>query len=292
MIQQAQRGDKAALAKLVKEHQSWLFNLVLRMIPDFHQAEDLTQDITIKAILKIHLFKGDCRFRTWLYCVAVNYILDSKETPIERQFHDFRQDMSDEEVSYFMAETLPDTKRRPHDLSLIAQEIEIKCMLGMLLCLDRKPRMVYILGDILSVDGHTGSRIMNLSETNFRQILSRARRRLLAFLSDRCSLINPGKPCTCQRSIACNLRTGYVDPLKLVFRADNPMAIREVVAGVCRKMNNLAMNHCRDLYRAQPFHASPDYSSQVQAIVDSPEFRDLVESLPQPIPLSRSRYRV
>jgi DNA-directed RNA polymerase specialized sigma24 family protein len=72
LVERAQRGSRDALEQLVTRHQRWIYNIVLRMIYLPQDAEDITQEILIKLITKLSTFKGDSRFRTWLYCIVVN----------------------------------------------------------------------------------------------------------------------------------------------------------------------------------------------------------------------------
>lgn len=56
------------------------------------------------------------------------------------------------------------------------------CSTGLLLCLDREQRLVYILGEIFGVSARVGAELLEISPENFRQKLSRARRDLYQFM--------------------------------------------------------------------------------------------------------------
>jgi len=75
LINLARGGEMDALDELVRRHQSWVFNLALRMVWRRETAEDATQEILVKAVTKLDTFAGKSSFRTWLYRIAVNHLL-------------------------------------------------------------------------------------------------------------------------------------------------------------------------------------------------------------------------
>jgi len=75
-VARAQKGDKDAYRYLVQGYQDRLFSLVLSMISKREQAEDLTQEIFIKAYFALPRFAGDSAFYTWLFRIASNHCLD------------------------------------------------------------------------------------------------------------------------------------------------------------------------------------------------------------------------
>jgi RNA polymerase sigma-70 factor (ECF subfamily) len=75
----AARGDQAAFERLYRLHHGRVFSLALRMA-GAQWAEDLTQDVFIRAWQKLGTFRGESSFGTWLYRLAVNLILSRRET--------------------------------------------------------------------------------------------------------------------------------------------------------------------------------------------------------------------
>src|SRR4029077_1088803 len=81
-IARAQKGDKDAYRALVEAYQDRLFGAVFSMVRQREQAEDLIQDIFIKAYFALPSFKGDSAFYTWLFRISVNTCVDHL-----RKFH-------------------------------------------------------------------------------------------------------------------------------------------------------------------------------------------------------------
>src|SRR5687767_6842018 len=88
-VRLAQDGSREALEALVARHQRWIYNLVLRMVYLPQDAEDATQEILIKLVTKISTFHGASSFRTWLYRIACNHVLNMKRGRAEERKWNF-----------------------------------------------------------------------------------------------------------------------------------------------------------------------------------------------------------
>src|SRR5204863_725003 len=88
---------------------------------------------------------------------------------------------------------------------------------GMLLCLDRGQRLIYILGAIFEISDAVGAELLDISRDTFRQRLARARRDLHSFMNDKCGLVNRANPCRCAKKTRGFIEAGYVDPENLLF---------------------------------------------------------------------------
>ncbi len=70
IIQSVLQGNKAAYAVLVERYQSFVFTIICRLIPQREEAEDVSQEVFVKAYLSLAGFKGSSKFSTWLYTIA------------------------------------------------------------------------------------------------------------------------------------------------------------------------------------------------------------------------------
>ena len=70
----AAAGDAHAFARLYREHAGRIHSLARRMAGD-HEADELTQDVFVRAWEKLRTFRGESAFGTWLHRLAVNLIL-------------------------------------------------------------------------------------------------------------------------------------------------------------------------------------------------------------------------
>jgi RNA polymerase sigma-70 factor, ECF subfamily len=75
-VQRARAGDKESYRLLVEGSKDRLFGLVFSMVSNREQAEDLIQEIFVKAYFALDSFEGQSSFYTWLYRIASNHCLD------------------------------------------------------------------------------------------------------------------------------------------------------------------------------------------------------------------------
>ena len=72
-------GDRRAFERLYHLHVARVFSLCARMVNDRGRAEELTQDVFVRAWEKLHLFRGESAFGTWLHRLAVNVVLNARK---------------------------------------------------------------------------------------------------------------------------------------------------------------------------------------------------------------------
>ena len=70
IIKRVLAGDQAAFALLVQRFQSYVFTLVLRFTDNREDAEEISQDVFVKAYRSLADFRGDAKFSTWLYTIV------------------------------------------------------------------------------------------------------------------------------------------------------------------------------------------------------------------------------
>jgi DNA-directed RNA polymerase specialized sigma24 family protein len=78
LVEQARNGDRTALEQLVLRHQAWVYNIAVRMVYQPQDAEEVTQEVLVKVVTRLSTFRGDSSFRTWLYRIAANHVLNMK----------------------------------------------------------------------------------------------------------------------------------------------------------------------------------------------------------------------
>src|SRR5690242_3222949 len=81
----AASGDRQAFERLYRKHANRVFSLCARMVADRVRAEELTQDVFVRAWEKLKLFRGDSSFATWLHRLAVNVVLNDRKTEGRRR---------------------------------------------------------------------------------------------------------------------------------------------------------------------------------------------------------------
>ena len=72
LISKVLQGDHQAYAGLVHRYQNYVFTLTLRLVKSREEAEEVSQDVFIKAYKYLADFRGDAKFSTWLYTIVNN----------------------------------------------------------------------------------------------------------------------------------------------------------------------------------------------------------------------------
>jgi RNA polymerase sigma factor (sigma-70 family) len=250
----ANAGDRDQLELLLTRHLPWIFNLSVRMLHRHADAEDATQEILLKVMKALPGFRAEARFSTWLYRIAVNHLLNVKKP---------KWAASDTICSFAVASAglrqvpdldLPDPRTVPVPVEILVEETKNNCMIGTLLCLDGRQRLVFILGEIFAVSDEVGAEIAEVTPVNFRQILSRARRDLYEYLRDNCSLVTAQNDCKCARKTRAFIQAGFVDPAKLEFTQAHARKVREVAAQRAPELSDAYMEIGASVYRNHPFY--------------------------------------
>lgn len=87
IVRRAQGGDDRAFSVLVRSYQPLVFNFVLRNVRDRTLAEDLTQEVFLRVFQGLPQFSFRSTFRTWLFQVAKNRVLDEVRARGRRPQH-------------------------------------------------------------------------------------------------------------------------------------------------------------------------------------------------------------
>lgn len=259
LVGKAQNGDQSALEQVVRDIQDRVHHLSMRMLVNPEDASDATQEILIRIITRISTFEGKSSFTTWVYRVAVNYLLNAKKVldrDLGLNFSMFRADLED---------GLVDESTPSPETSVLLNELRISCTMAMLLCLDEKHRAAYVLGDILELDHNEAAESLDISRENYRKRLSRARADVVAFTSQSCGLANPAAKCSCPRRLPAAMAMERVHPDRIVFATKDAPAYEEV-AKQAEEMGE-ALRTLK-LQRATPLFRSPkDFGAFVAQLV-------------------------
>jgi RNA polymerase sigma factor (sigma-70 family) len=272
LVRRSQEGDRAALEALIGRHQDWIYNIVLRMVYHPQDAEDATQELLVKLLTKLSTFEGRSRFRTWLYRIVVNHVLNMKRARGEAAEWTFAR--YGDGLDTTPDTELPDLRSVPVDVQLVLDESRITCSSGMLLCLTREQRLVYILGEIFAVSDALGADLLETTRANFRQKLSRARRDLHSFMQSKCGLVNTANPCRCAKKTQAFMKAGYVDPQNLLFARAHVTRVRDVSPRVHEDIDALDLAYA-EIHRDHPFHRSPDFVAVLRGLLSEPRFQSI-----------------
>ena len=259
LVKLANQGNYNSMEKLILRHQTWIYNISLRMTGNPQDAEDATQEVLIKMMTKLSTFKGNSSFRTWLYRIVINHVLNMKRSVKETLFTSF------EDHRNILNTLCDDSDACMPEQSALVKETKLQCMQGMLLCLDRSQRLVFILGALWQINSASGAEIAGISSSCFRKNLSRARKQLKNYMNEECSLANKNGSCRCARKTKAAVAAGFVDPSNLQFCHDHMYKVRDFVVKCAPKADDKLGTVLEASFGEKVYKGSRDYTRILQA---------------------------
>lgn len=180
LVRRSQACDTSAYSELVRRYQRKIYALVYNMTSNREDAEDLVQDVFVKAYASLKNFKGDSSFYTWVYRIAVNRTINFLKQRNRRAATSL--DNMDEGV-----------ERDPAYVELVARESPFrdatiselqKKLNEALQTLSEKHRAVVVMHDIQGIPHDEIARMLGASQGTVRSRLFYARQQLQNHLKE------------------------------------------------------------------------------------------------------------
>ncbi len=271
LVRKSLAGNREVLDHLLASLQPYIFNLAQKMLLNPDDAADITQEVLLKVILGLQTYAPEkAEFTTWAYAIARNQLLKFRKGKIEALTGSF--DEFAEEIYAVADEVIEAREFQNPETQLLVKEANVGCMLGMLLCLTREQRLVFILGEILALKSDVAGEICGVSSENYRQQLSRARRDLYSFMQNKCGLVNKANSCRCHRKTRGFVKAGYVDPQNIRFATPHYENARifseEHAAAMCDLDNEYGQ-----MFRNLPAYDAGHTLLTVESLLRSEEFK-------------------
>lgn len=240
LINKSLGGDSRALEELINNYKDIIFNYSLRMVGDYHLAQDISQEVLIKVVTKLSTFKNKSTLKTWVLNIANNQIISQKRKKRELIFSDFKSHNKfllslEDQVEY---------KGLNPEQETIVDEMKNQCVEGMLLCLSRDQRSAFILGAVMGLKSSQGAEALDISEDAFRKRLSRARKDLSQYMNNHCGLVNKESSCRCFKKAKSAFDAGYLKEDKAIFSKKRKNSLSNYA--------NSLMDNISKIYREVP----------------------------------------
>jgi RNA polymerase sigma-70 factor, ECF subfamily len=169
LIAAAKRGDHSAFRKIFDEHVQRIYAFCLRLSAARQFAEELTQDVFVKAWENLHTFRGESKLTTWLHSIAVNEFLMQKRSEkrlLKKMF------TSDDLTPYDRNDGRTD--------SHYSTKIDLEKAMSVL---PRQAKAVFILHDVEGYQHNEIAKMIKIEEGTSKAHLHRARKLLREELS-------------------------------------------------------------------------------------------------------------
>lgn len=213
LVNKATAGDKQTLETLVASVQDIVFNLSLRMLGTFADAEDATQDILLKMITHLSSFRGDSSFTTWVFSIAANHLKNYKKHmfahyPLSFEYYG-------DDIQNGKTKDIPDLTQNV-EKDILAEELKMSCTNVMLQCLDTESRCIFILGTMFKADSRVAGDILGITPEAYRKRLSRIRQKMAGFLEQYCGEYGNGT-CKCKNRVNYAIQNHRINPQQLDY---------------------------------------------------------------------------
>ncbi|MEW7292414.1 RNA polymerase sigma factor [Aquimarina sp. 2304DJ70-9] len=269
LIKNSLKGDGNALDELLRKHQPYIYNVAWKMVQDPNDAADLTQEAMLKIVTHLSKFKFNSTFRTWAYRIVVNHFLNEKKKHCEERLTGF------DDMAYAL-DSIPN-----HDMSEVEQkesrelvkEMNYSCISGMLLCLTREQRLIFIIGEMMGGDHIIGSEIMQISKDNFRAKLSKARKDLYTFMQNKCGLVNKSNPCRCHKKVKVAVDMEVINAKDLLFNKKEYVRFQNFIKEDADFMIDEMDKRYAELYQNLTFKEDFDRKSFITKVIENSNWK-------------------
>ena len=183
LVQKWQKGDTAAIEKLVCKYQGRIYNLILKICSNPDDAAELMQDTFVKVLENIDKFESRSSFYTWAFRIAVNLTLNYRKRKATVGFTslDAESASDNEQIGQGLAAILSYDKSP--DPALVAENKELCDLIQKgINKLDEEQRTIIVLRDIEGMDYEQIAEVLNTELGTVKSRLSRARAALRQIL--------------------------------------------------------------------------------------------------------------
>lgn len=181
LIRQCQKGESGAFDQLVVHHQNMVYAVCMRMLSDAYEAEDVAQDVFVRAYRSIKSFRGESKFSTWLVAIAMNLCRNRRRwwARRRRSIAGSLQDAiqtEDGTISYDAEDASP----TPSD-SAQSKEVQEHILITMQKLSDTERKMI-VLRDLQGYSYEEIAEILKIRVGTVKSRLNRARMQLRTLL--------------------------------------------------------------------------------------------------------------
>lgn len=188
LVKRACGGESGAFEQIVRLNKKKVFYLAFDLTGSREDAEDLSQEVFLKAYRSLKKFKGDASLSSWLYRITLNAFLDRKRKLSFRKEREYRPLEEVKEITagspFEEDETVPGrgTAAGPENYAESRQiQVHIEAALANL---TPRERAVFVMRHYREMPGKKVGQLLNISEGTVKSLLFRAIKKLRPLLKD------------------------------------------------------------------------------------------------------------
>jgi len=186
LLSRAKKGDIEAFEQLIEEYQKKIFNIALKLIGNYDDASELTQEVLIRIYRSIGKFKEQSSFATWIYSITKNVCYDELRKRKNKNIVSLDQDIlcGEDEVQ----RQLPDTGPSPGET--VERNETVKIVNEAIQALSTEHKMVIVMRDIEGLSYEDIAKVLDCPEGTVKSRINRARKALKEILKNKRELFS------------------------------------------------------------------------------------------------------
>lgn len=173
LVKRLQGGEQQAFAVIIDLYQDMVYNTIVSIVQNETDADDVTQDVFVQVYQSINSFKGDAKFSTWLYRIAIGKALDHEKRKRRKKRFGFMHHLfgEDGQEQFTVAEF-------NHPGVQLENKEDAATLFKALKRLPDNQRIAFTLNKIEGLNNQEIATIMNLSFYAVESLLGRAKANL------------------------------------------------------------------------------------------------------------------
>jgi RNA polymerase sigma-70 factor, ECF subfamily len=177
LLSKLKEKDEESFRKIVDTYQKMILNSCYRFVLNKQTAEDLTQEVFIEVYRSINMFRGESKFSTWIYRIAISKSLDYLKSRKRKKRFGILKSITENETSKNKFEQIPENENSGLQ-SLIENEERIKILAAAIDKLPEKQRIAFTLSKYDEMSYQEISIILGVSVSSVESLIYRAKMNL------------------------------------------------------------------------------------------------------------------
>jgi RNA polymerase sigma-70 factor (ECF subfamily) len=178
------------LESIARDYGKMVSSICRRLIMDEEIARDAAQQVWVEVTKSFPAFRGESKISTWIYTItrriAADYAMNEKTYSMR-----FVRE-------YFNSDDIDPPAHVDLDKAIWVKQTCDRCVTAMLHCVDNETRLAHIFRDVAELNYAEIAGILKKDEAAVRQMVTRSRKRINSFLSEKCTIYNPKGDCRCR----------------------------------------------------------------------------------------------
>lgn len=176
--------------QIAEQYGPLVSSIAYRMVANPTIAQDMAQEAWLEILKSLPKFEGRSSLSTWIYTIVSRTVLNHLKKERFYSFQEMEKGYNKKQEKFIAPTNI--------EKELWVKESCDKCLTGFLYCLNSEAKLAFLLRELGDLSHKEIAEILGKKVTAVRQIISRSKKKLRAFMEDRCFLFNPRATCTCQ----------------------------------------------------------------------------------------------